>query len=117
MTQEPGADYERSDIDAGMIGWIAAGLALFVLAVPLVMPLIFPQSIYRGSSTSPPALGADAPSLEVAPLKRLQRLQRSDAQFLNTYGWTDRDRKIVRIPVARAVENLLQKGLPGWPAP
>jgi hypothetical protein len=117
MKQEAGADYERSDIDAGMIGWIAAGLAVFVLAVPLVMPLAFPQSIYRGASTSPPALAAEAPPLEVAPSENLQRLRRSDAQFSNSYGWTDRDRKIVRIPVAQAVENLLRKGLPGWPSP
>ncbi len=117
MKQEAGADYERSDIDAGLIGWIAAGLAVFVLAVPLVMPLAFPQSIYRGASTSTPALSADAPALEIAPSESLQRVRRSEVQFSGTYGWTDRERKIVRIPVARAVKNLLQKGLPGWPSP
>ena len=38
MNDEAGTDYERSDVDAGTIGWIAAGLALFVLTVPLVIP-------------------------------------------------------------------------------
>jgi DNA-binding transcriptional LysR family regulator len=117
MNHEAGADYERSDIDTGWIGWIAAGLGLFVLAVPLVMPLVFPQSMQRIAPQSPPALRADAPALEVTPRENLQRFQRTEDQYAESYGWTDRDRKIVRIPVARAIERLLRSGLPGWPSP
>ena len=43
MRDQTGADYERSDIDPGLVGWIAAGLGLFVLVVPLLIPLAFPQ--------------------------------------------------------------------------
>jgi hypothetical protein len=117
MNDRAGADYERSDIEAGAVGWIAAGFALFVVAVPLMMPLVFPQSIYRTNPLAPPALGADGPALEVTPLQDLRRFKRDEARFFDTYGWVDRDRKIARIPVARAVENLIRKGLPGWPSP
>jgi hypothetical protein len=116
MNDEAGADYERSDIDPGVIGWIAAGLGVFVLAVPLVMPLVFPQSMHHVSPASPPALSADVPSLEVAPSADLQRSRRGDAQFADSYGWTDRSHNIVRIPIDRAVEILSRKGLPGWPS-
>jgi hypothetical protein len=116
MNHEAGADYERSDIDPGLVGWIAAGLGLFVLAVPLLMPLVFPQSLRYVSPASAPALSADVPALEVAPSADLQRLRRGDAQFADSYGWTDRSHNVVRIPVARAVEILLQRGLPGWPS-
>jgi hypothetical protein len=117
MNDRAGADYERSDIDAGVVGWIAAGLGLFVFVVPLMMPVVFPQSIYRTNPLSPPALSAEAPPLEYTPLQDLQRFERGEAHFSDTYGWTDRERRIVRIPVARAIESLIHKGLPGWPAP
>ncbi len=117
MNDKASADYERSDIDAAGIGWIATGLGLFVLAVPLAMPLAFPQSQHRADPTSRPALSADAPALEVAPLDDLQRLRRTEAEFSDTYGWTDRERKIARIPVSRAIESLLRTGLPGWSPP
>jgi hypothetical protein len=116
MNHESGADYERSDIDPGLVGWIAAGLGLFVLAVPLLMPLAFPQSMQRVSPAVAPALSADVPSLEVTPSADLQRLRRDDARFAESYGWTDRSRNIVRIPVDRAVEILLRRRLPGWPS-
>jgi hypothetical protein len=116
MREKPGADYERSDIDPAVIGWIAMGMALFVLAVPLAMPLAFPQSFYRGNPIARPALAADAPPLEVNPSSNLRRQRETDGEFARTYGWIDRERKIVRIPVARAIERLLQTGLPNWPS-
>jgi hypothetical protein len=116
MREKEATDYERSDIDPAVVGWIAMGLALFVLAVPLVMPLIFPQSIYRGNPTARPALGAGTPPLEVNPSNNLRRQREADGEFANTYGWVDRDRRIVRIPVAHAIERLLQTGLPDWPS-
>ena len=55
--------------------WIAVGLGLFVLAVPLLMPLIFPQSMQHVSPAAPPSLSANAPELEVTPREDLQRLR------------------------------------------
>jgi hypothetical protein len=116
MSEKIRADHEPSDIDPAVVGWIAIGLALFVLAVPLVMPLVFPQSIYRGNPMARPALGSGAPPLEVNPSSNLRRQRQTDGEFANTYGWIDRDRKVARIPVARAIERLLQTGLPNWPS-
>jgi hypothetical protein len=116
MSEKTAADYERSDINPAVVGWIAMGLALFVLAVPLVMPLVFPQSIYRGNPVARPALVADAPPLEVNPSSNLRRQRQADGEFANTYGWVDGNRKFVRIPVAHAIERLLQTGLPDWPS-
>ena len=117
MNDEAGFDYERSDIESGGIAWIGAGLAAFVVAVPLLIPLTFPQSMRHVSPAAPPGLSTDAPILEVKPSESLQRLRAANAQYSNSYGWTDRNHGVVRIPVARAVEILLRKGLPGWPSP
>jgi hypothetical protein len=117
MSDEAGFDYERSDIKGRDIAWLAAGLALFVIATPLIMPLVFPQSMQHRTPSAPPALTADAPQLAITPRQDLQRYQRSEAQFEQSYGWTDRSTGAVRIPISRAMRLLEQRGLPGWPTP
>jgi hypothetical protein len=99
------------------MAWLAAGLALFVIATPLLMPFVFPQSMLHRTPAAPPALSADAPQLEITPRQDRQRFQRSEAQFEQSYGWTDRGTGAVRIPVSRAMRLLAERGLPGWPTP
>lgn len=115
MSNTTGFDYERTDVRSAAIAGIAAGLAAFVIATPLVMPLVFPQSMHHRTPSAPPALSADAPQLEITPQQDLQRLHRGEAEQTEDYGWTDRSRGMVRIPLARAMELLVQRGLPGWP--
>jgi hypothetical protein len=110
-------DHEPSDISNRVVAWIAAGLGLFVLATPLVMPFAFPQSMSHRVPVARPALSSDAPPLAVTPSRELQLQRRGDDRFSETYGWTDRAGGVVRIPVARATELIAQRGLPGWPSP
>jgi hypothetical protein len=109
-------DYERSDVGARLVGWLAAGVAAFVAATPLLLPLMFPQSTKRITPESRPALSSNAPPLEVTPGDALQRSREGEAPIEHGYGWVDRDHAIVRIPIDRAIDNLLRKGLPGWPS-
>jgi hypothetical protein len=117
MSHEAGFDYERTDIESAEIAWLAAGLALFVMAIPLLMPLVFPQSMQHRTPSAPPALSADAPMLEITPREDLRNFNRSESEWTNGYGWIDRNRGTVRIPVGRAMELVAQRGLPGWPSP
>ena len=117
MTDEADFDYERSDIKGSDMAWLAGGLALFVVITPLLMPFIFPQSMQHRTPSAPPALTADAPQLEITQRQDRQRFQRSEAQFEQSYGWTDRGKGAVRIPISRAMQLLAQRGLPGWPTP
>jgi hypothetical protein len=117
MSHETGFEYERSDIESADITWLAAGLAVFVIAIPLLMPFVFPQSMRHVTPSAPPALSANAPRLEITPREDLQRFDRSEAKLVTSYGWTDRDHGVVRLPVVRAMELLVQRGLPGWPKP
>jgi len=83
----------------------------------LLMPLVFPQSMQHRTPSAPPALSADAPRLEISPRETLRNFDRSQAEFASGYGWVDRSRGIVRIPVRRAMELIAQRGLEGWPKP
>lgn len=110
-------DYERSDVRIRLAGRLAGGLAAFVLIVPLILPWMFPLSMQRTTPASRPALSSNAPPLEVDPRDSLERSQRGGVQFTSSYGWVDRQRGIVRIPIDRAVDLVLHRGLPGWPSP
>jgi hypothetical protein len=116
MRDETAFDYERTDIESTDIAWLAAGLALFVIATPLLMPLVFPQSMRHLTPSAPPALSANAPRLEITPKDNLQNFNRSEAESMNGYAWSDRSHNTVRIPIRRAMELLVQRGLPGWPS-
>src|ERR1043165_4689362 len=102
MPDEAAFDYERTDIRSGGIAWLSAGLALFVVAIPLLMPFVFPQSMQHRTPSAPPAMAAEAPHLEISPRENLRSFERSQAEFAD-YGWTDRSRGVVRIPVNRAM--------------
>ncbi|WP_298881535.1 hypothetical protein [uncultured Bradyrhizobium sp.] len=110
-------DYERSDVGLRLVGWLAAGLATFVVVTPLVLPLMFPSSTKHITPASRPAMSSNAPPLDVSPQATLEATRQGEARFERSYGWVDRNRGEVRIPIDRAVDVLLRKGLPGWPSP
>jgi hypothetical protein len=47
----------------------------------------------------------------------MQTYYHSQQNILNTYGWIDRQNGIVRLPIDRAMQLLLQRGLPVRSAP
>lgn len=110
-------DYERSDVGIRLVGWLAGGLAIFIVVTPLTLPWIFPLSRTATTPASRPALSSNAPPLEVDAHDTLRQLQQDDARFASGYGWSDRGRATVRIPIDRATDILLRKGLSGWPSP
>jgi hypothetical protein len=108
-------DYERSDADPRLIGTLAAGLVVFLIAVPMLLLAIYPDAEHRGVIVSdlpkPPP-----PRLQVNPKRDLDRLEAQENARLNGFGWADRDRQIAHIPIERAMQLLAGRGIAGWPA-
>jgi len=106
---------ERSDADARLISALAIGVAAFLLAVPFVVWAIYPSAPQLGRIPAelpqPPE-----PRLQTTPKADLDRLRASEDQRLNSFGWVDRDKQIVRIPIDDAMRLLSQRGLSGWPS-
>ena len=50
--------------------------------------------------------------LQRDPAAELAQVQAEQRTRLSSYGWVDPDRKILHIPIERAVELLLERGLP-----
>lgn len=78
--------------------------------------------LFANSPRSTPASGLDnvvqtfpEPRLQIEPQLDLIRLQEKDRKILRTYAWVDRDHRVVRIPIERAIDTVLQQGLPEFP--
>ena len=53
-----------------------------------------------------------APLLQEEPGRELTEYEQSVRRQLDTYGWVDRPQGIVHIPIERAIELTLERGLP-----
>jgi hypothetical protein len=51
------------------------------------------------------------PALQVAPIADLAAHRAGEKALANVYGWVDRDKNIVRIPISQALQRVLERGL------
>jgi len=114
--------HEESDVNAWAVGRFGAAM---VAVVAICLGLLF--GMYRffenatGGSLPAPAERAKSgkpltePPLEQTPVEDLRKFRAAEDGKLNTYGWIDRKNGVVRIPIARAMELVAQRGLPARP--
>lgn len=117
---EPGAGYERRDASIPALLQFAFWLAV-VLAVTLVgMKWTF-DYFKRTEPLGPPAsplVKPDArvlppsPRLQVQPHLELRDYCEAQQEKVSTYGWVGQQSGVVRIPVDRAMDLVLARGLP-----
>ena len=120
--QQPGAEgYEKRDASAK---WIF-GIVAFLLLAGLTMHFCLLGVVDRLEKTPAPAdqfTGArrsasavemkNVPHLQLTPPEDLKKFRESEDAELSMYGWIDRTAGVVRIPIDRAMELVLQRGLP-----
>lgn len=114
-TSHPDTDYERSDADVRVIGAVAGVILLLVAVLPILLAWLYAPSTTdrdRRMRIVPPE-----PRLQTDPHAELTAFRAREDSILDSYGWVDRDKKIVRIPIAEAMRKLAEKGIPDWPAP
>jgi hypothetical protein len=44
----------------------------------------------------------------------MQEMRRAENAQLQSYGWVDRTAGIARVPIDRAIQVVLEQGLPSW---
>jgi hypothetical protein len=99
------------------------GLMVITALVLLLMSWLFTAfSTRQAAHDTPPSSLAQTrpalppePRLQVAPPQELQQLRASEDAVLHSYGWVDQAAGVVRLPVERAMELLLERGLPVRP--
>ena len=112
------AGHEESDANALAVGKFAIALVLVIIASLFLLVGLFRYFQTREGPvavTVDPAKVFPQPQLEKTPAVDLQHIRAAEEQLLASYGWVDRQKGVVRIPIDRAIDLLAQRGLPARP--
>jgi hypothetical protein len=115
---QPRRGHETSDANIRNLIIFAVGLCCLVIASLLISGGVFhyfvghqglgpPASPFENVRMLPPE-----PRLQVSAPKDLKQYKAAQGEILNSYGWVDQNAGIVRIPIDRAMDILVQRGLP-----
>ncbi len=111
--------YEPRDVSTGpLLKWgiaLAVFIAVSLLASLGIYSLTMPPPEKLRQKTGPVNAVQpipNAPMLQVNPALDMREYRIEEDRTLHSYGWVDRSRGIVHIPIDRAMELLMEKGLP-----
>jgi hypothetical protein len=118
----PGAKYEHSDIDPS-IGyrfgvWLIVAMLMSAGIVYGTFWFFEGQSVTVDNAAQkyPLAVGQvkdrPLPHLQTQPFKDIYLLRKGEAETLESYAWVDKGAGVTRIPIERAMELTLERGLP-----
>ena len=113
MSQATGNEHERRDVDVLSVVLIGA-LVLVLVGLCLLVAGGALHVFQREAKVTPqsPARKFPAPDLIVHPGEEWARVRTSEDKTLRSYEWVDRPAGVARIPVVRAMQLLLKRGLP-----
>ena len=111
--------HEQSDTEFKPIFIFIVSLAVLILLSMLAMSWLFDYfAAQQTARQQPPSPLFDTrqvppePRLQTSPAQDLEVLKEREADLLSSYRWVDRESKVFRIPVERAMEILVERGLP-----
>ncbi|MDQ3907181.1 MAG: hypothetical protein M3268_02435 [Acidobacteriota bacterium] len=112
--------YERKDVNAWAILWI--GVVMIVAAVVIHTAVWWLFDLFdrrEAQKGRPPATlvqtqrpAVPEPRLQTDAPADLNSMREAEKNELETYGWIDQQKGVVRIPVEQAMTILVQRGLP-----
>lgn len=122
--RNPGVSYEPREADLRVVLWFLAALGLASVLVLLVLWGMFgyfrSKSAERGPLPSPrmytSAPSVPQPRLQPNPVADYDVYRLSDQETLNSYGWVDQKTGIAHIPIDKAMDLVVERGLP-WKTP
>jgi hypothetical protein len=118
-TIDPQVGHELSDLRPGYIALFGIALTTIIVAAAVITSLLiyFKAAEQSSHETPVPRLAREReptpePRLQIDAHDELRQMQAAEEAALNSYGWVDKDAGKVRIPIERAMEILVKKGLP-----
>ena len=115
-----GDGFDR-ELDVRSVGLFGLGLALVMIVVLGMMWVLLVHwkagQVARDPRPSPlaeanaPRLPPE-PRLQSAPVKDMDELRARETSTLTSYGWIDRQAGVGRIPIDRAIDLVVESGLP-----
>lgn len=111
--------HEPRDVRVGVVGLFGIVLSATLLGAPFLVGRLFsdfggradrqdrPHSPLREERVVPPE-----PRLQTNPGGALKELRQEEDRLLGSYGWIDREQRILRVPIERAMDQVLRRGVP-----
>jgi hypothetical protein len=115
-----GPGHETGDVNVWAIGKFAFAL-IAIIAVSLGLLVGLFKYFQTRDEANPTAVRVDPiklfpePRLERTPIADLQAVRAEEDRMLNSYGWVDPQKNMVRVPIDVAIDLLAKKGLPFRP--
>jgi len=109
------------ELNIRLLAWLTTGLLVIIALAALAVWLLgfgFRDRLVAGDPPPPALLEArlehrpPAPNLQVDPRQQLLDLRADEERILTTYGWVDESRGMTRVPIERAMDMLVEQGLP-----
>ena len=122
---EPETRYEPSDVSARPIVLTGVGIATVTLLCAGICYFALITGTERRETVAPQAAPVEKgfhplppePRLQVSPARDFAQYKAAQLSLLNSYGWLDRSKGTVRIPIDVAMQIVAQKGIPPQKAP
>jgi hypothetical protein len=122
----PGAQYEHTDANVWVIVKFGIWLVASALVIHIGLGFMFSMLKTQASQSQPneyplaantePRLPAE-PRLQQFPRNEIYEFRKGEEQELHSYGWQNKDAGTVHIPIERAMQLVVQRGLPVAEAP
>lgn len=113
---DPMLGHETTDINVWAVGRFAIALVtVTIISCGLLFGLMkYFESQYHpevATMVDPPRIFPE-PRLQRTPAVDLREFRDQENKVLDSYGWVDQPKGIVRIPIDRAIDVLAARGLP-----
>jgi hypothetical protein len=119
-TPGSGVGHETGDINVWAIGKFGFAL-IAIITISLVLLVGLFKYFQTRDQANPTAVRVDPvklfpePRLERSPVPELKAVRAEEDRLLNSYGWVDPQKNVVRVPIDVAIDLLAKKGLPVRP--
>lgn len=121
----PDLRHENRDINVWAVGKVAIALVLTTIASLLMMFAVFRYFEVRENVSQIPSTTVNINPNKLPPEPNvmfnehehdnLEDIRATEERLANSYGWVDQQHGVVRLPIDRAMDLVVQRGLPARP--
>jgi hypothetical protein len=113
--------FEKSDVDASALLRYGLWIVGITAVVVVLMWRLYFVFVSREAARQPPppilkvdpeAMAAPPPHLQTRPVQDFQAFRAREEGVLSSYGWVDKEKGVVRIPIEEAMRLVVERGLP-----
>ena len=112
--------FEPEDVKPRPVILTGVGVVVFTIAIALLVHFVYgplTRERERDGAQTPAAAARSAqlppqPNLQSSPHEDFQSFRNAQIGQLNQYHWLDRDKGVAGIPIRRAMDLIVQRGIP-----